>query len=298
MDLAALLDRCDFPDGSLALGVSGGADSVAMALLAQTAGREITIWHVDHGLRPSSSMDADMVDALASRLGVAFELRQIAVDSGTNMEARARAVRYEALPANICVGHTADDRAETVLFNLLRGAGPAGVAAPMARVNRPILRLRRAETEAVCDDAGITPIVDEHNVDPSFTRVRVRNELLPLIADLFDRDPVPLLNRHADLVGDALAVVQEQASQLDATDAKALAAAPKAVASEALRAWLRHDLPESTSPDAASIDRVLQVAGGTHVATEIEGGHRISRSGGRLSLNAFDRDPVETDGER
>lgn len=290
MDQAALLDRCDFPDGLIALGVSGGADSTAMALLARAAGRDFTIWHVDHGLRLTSPMDAAMVDALASRFGVAFELRRVAVEPGANMEARARAARYESLPDDICVGHTADDRAETVLFNLLRGAGPAGVAAPMARVTRPILRLRRTETEAICADAGITPVVDEHNADPNFTRVRVRTELLPLIADLFDRDPVPLLNRHADLVGDALEVIQERANQLDPTDAGALAAAPRAVASEALRTWLRGELPDSTSPDAASIDRVLRVADGTHVATEIEGGHRVSRSGGRLSLGPFDRD--------
>lgn len=298
MDLAALLDRCDFPDGSLTLGVSGGADSVAMALLAQATGREFSIWHVDHGLRASSSTDAAMVDALASRLGVAFELRQRAVESGANMEARARDARYAALPADICVGHTADDRAETVLLNLLRGAGPAGVAAPMERVNRPIIRLRRAETEAVCVDAGITPIVDEHNVDPSFTRVRVRSELLPLIADLFDRDPVPLLIRHADLVGDALAVIQDHAARLDPTDAKAVAAAPKAVASEALRAWIHDELPNTTSPDAASIDRVLRVADGTYIATEIEGGHRVSRSAGRLSLGPVDGNPGDANFER
>lgn len=293
MELAALLDRCDFPDGLIALGVSGGADSTAMAVLARAAGREFTIWHVDHGLRPTSSMDAALVNALASRLDVAFELRQVSIEPGANMEARARAARYQSLPDDVCVGHTADDRAETVLFNLLRGAGPAGVAAPMAMVKRPILRLRRAETEAVCADAGIAPVVDEHNSDPSFTRVRVRTELLPLIADLFDRDPVPLLNRHADLVGDALEVIQDRATHLDPTDARALAAAPKAIASEALRTWLRGELPDSTSPDAASINRVLRVADGTNIATEIEGGHRVSRSGGRLSL-----DPVDLDNQR
>ena len=293
MDLAALLDRCDFPDGPLALGVSGGADSVAMALLADAAGRELTIWHVDHGLRPSSSADAAMVESLAARLGVEFELRRVALDGGSDLEARARAARYDALPADVCVGHTADDRAETALFNLLRGAGPAGVAAPMARVNRPIIRLRRTETEGLCADAGIAPIIDTHNVDPSFTRVRIRAELLPLIADLFDRDPIPLLNRHADLLGEALAVIQDQAAELDPTDTKTLAAAPKAVASEALRIWLRAELPGGRAPDAASIDRVMRVVDGTHVATEIEGGHRVSRSQGRLSV-----DPAAQDSER
>jgi len=298
VDLAALLDRCDFPDGPLALGVSGGADSVAMALLAHEADREFTIWHVDHGLRPSASTDADMVDALASRLDVGFELREVTVAAGGHLEARARTARYAVLPADVCVGHTADDRAETVLFNLLRGAGPAGVAAPMARVRRPILRLRRFETEAICGAAGVIPITDEHNLDPSFTRVRIRTELLPLIAELFDRDPVPLINRHADLLGDVLAVVQDHAAEIDPTDTGALAAAPKAVATEALRAWIRTSTPDGATPDAASIERVMRVVDGSHVATEIEGGHRVSRSKGRLSLDPVDPDPVDAEPER
>ncbi len=293
MDLAVLLDRCDFPDSPLALGVSGGADSVAMALLADAADREFTIWHVDHGLRPTSADDAAMVEALASRLGVGFELRHVALDDGSDLEARARTARYGALPDDVCVAHTADDRAETALFNLLRGAGPAGVSVPMARVNRPILGLRRRETEAVCRGAGITPISDSHNDDPAFTRVRIRSELLPLIADLFDRDPVPLLNRHADLLGDMLEVIRAEAAQLDPADTRALAAAPKAITSEALRIWLQARTPGGRVPDAASIDRVMRVVDGTHVAAEIEGGHRVSRSQGRLSL-----DPADADSER
>ena len=98
MDAAELLARCDFPEsGPLALAVSGGPDSTAMALLAADAGRPFTICHVDHGLRPESGDDADHVEKLAAALGVACEVRRVDVGAGPDLEARARA-GLRALP--------------------------------------------------------------------------------------------------------------------------------------------------------------------------------------------------------
>ncbi|MEZ5246491.1 MAG: tRNA lysidine(34) synthetase TilS [Acidimicrobiales bacterium] len=280
-----LLGRCDFPAsvGPLPLAVSGGADSIAMALLAREAGHEIVVWHVDHGLRVDAGDDADFVEKFAADLGMPFELRRVELAPGGDLEARAREARYEALPVDVCVGHTADDRAETVLLNLLRGAGLAGVAARMARVRRPILALRRHETAAVCAAAGIEPRDDEMNHDLSFRRIGVRTRLLPAIATEFDRDPVPLLNRHADLVADALAVIEAAAAELDPTDVVVLRRAPAAVAAEALRSWIG----ETVGPagiDRAAIDRALLVVDGTHVATELPGGHRLARTEGVLRI--------------
>jgi tRNA(Ile)-lysidine synthase len=288
MDPVDLLDRCSFPacPEALPLAVSGGADSVAMALLARDAGRDITIWHVDHGLRGESGDDARFVEELAVRLGVPFELRTVELAPGGDLEARARDARYAALPAEVCVGHTADDRAETVLLNLFRGAGLAGVAARMARVHRPILRLRRHETEAVCAAAGIVPRDDPMNHDPSFRRVGVRSRLMPAIAEEFGRDPVPLLTRHADLVAEALSVIEDEAATVDATDAAAVRAAPPAIGAEALRRWIESELGTAAGIDRAAIDRVMLVADGTHVAAELPGGHRVARTGGVLRIEA------------
>ncbi len=290
-DIASLLRRCRFPaadstgsDAPLALGVSGGADSTAMALLAKAAGRPFVIWHVDHQLRPESAQDAAAVEALADRLGAGFELRRVDIAAGSGLEARAREARYAALPADVCVAHTADDQAETVLFNLLRGAGPSGTAARMQRVHRPLLALRRSETRALCAAMGAETLADPFNEHLGFTRVAVRERLLPLIAEIFERDPVPLLNRHARLVGEALDVVALAAEGIDPADAAALAAAKPAVASEALRRWLRDELGTALNVDSASIERVLEVARGGCTATEIEGGHRVARSAGRLRL--------------
>ena len=137
------------------------------------------------------------------------------VEPGPNLEARARIARYQALPDDVLVGHTADDRAETVLFNIGRGAGLAGAAAPYSGVGRPLLGLRRSETHALCEQFGLPTVRDPMNDDPSFARVAIRNEAMPALARALGRDPVPLLNRHAELASQALEVVAELAAGVD-----------------------------------------------------------------------------------
>ena len=280
----SLLTRCTFPAAgtAVACGLSGGPDSAALVALASASGLEVTAWHVDHGLRPSSGSDAEAARAITTQLGAAFELRRVRVDPGPNLEARARAARYAALPDDVLVGHTADDRAETVLFNIGRGAGLAGASAPHAGVGRPLLGLRRFETHALCDQLGLVTVHDPMNDDPAFARVAIRNEVMPVLARALGRDPVPLLNRHADLASQALDVIAELAAGLDPTSAAGLVAAPRAVATEALRSWIAETV--DSAPTAASIDRVLDVAEGRRVATEITGGHRVARTAGRLRI--------------
>ena len=280
----SLLARCSFPaaGAAVACGLSGGPDSAALVALATAAGLEVTAWHVDHGLRPSARADSEAARAIAARFGTGFELRRVRVDPGPNLEARARAARYEALPDDVLVGHTADDRAETVLFNVGRGGGLAGAAAPHAGVGRPLLGLRRFETHALCEQLGLACVHDPMNDDPSFARVAIRNEVMPVLAKALGRDPVPLLNRHADLASQALEVIAALAAELDPTSTAALVAAPRAVAAEALRSWIAEAV--GSAPTAASIDRVLDVAAGRSIATEITGGHRVARTAGRLRI--------------
>ena len=282
-----LLDRCEFPDGHLHLGVSGGADSIAMAVLARAAGRDFTVWHVDHGYRPTSGEDAAFVAGLAQRWGVRFELRELHLTPPvSNFEAVARDRRYEALPDEVCVAHTSTDRAETVLMNLFRGSGLAGVAARMGKVNRPLLGLSRDDTCGVCEEAGITPRHDESNDDEARTyRARIRHSVYPVIAQSIGGDPTALLTRHADLLGDAYEVIVAAAAALDPTDVAALRAAPRAVATEAVRSWIQREAGDAYPVDHASIDRVLEVVEGARRAAQTNGGHRIARRQGRLSFS-------------
>ena len=94
-------------------------------------------------------------------------------------------------------GHTADDQAETVLLNLLRGAGLDGLAG-FDPARRPLRRLRRRETHKLCADLGIQPVHDPSNDDPRFRRNRVRHELLPLLDAIAERDVAAVLARQAD----------------------------------------------------------------------------------------------------
>src|SRR4051812_43996606 len=241
-DRQALLERCRFPAaGAVVCAVSGGADSLALLVLAVAAGLEVTAVHVDHGLRAGSAAEAEVVARAAARFGASFRAVRVELDDGPNLEARARAARYVALPEGALTGHTADDQAETVLINLLRGGGLDGLAGMRDDGRRPLLGLRRAETRAVCEAAGLVPVEDPSNQDPRFLRNRVRHELLPMLADLSGRDPVPVLTRQAGLLRDEADLLDALAGDLDATDARALAAAPPALARRAVRRLVRGD---------------------------------------------------------
>lgn len=292
--VAELLPRCTFPDphassiggapAGLVAGVSGGADSLALLVLARAAGLTVTAVHVDHGLRPGSAAEARVVEAAAARFGAGFRAESVQVEPGPDLEQRARDARLAVLGRNAMTGHTADDQAETVLLNLLRGAGPAGLAAMVPGPRHPLLALRRAETEALCRALGLDPVDDPSNRDPRFRRNRVRHELLPLMADIADRDPVPLLARTADLARSLQADLDHLAAGLDPTDTRALAAAPVGVATAALRRWLVDD--RGHPPSAAELDRVLAVVRHEAVACELAGHRRVARRDGILRVES------------
>ena len=284
--VAGLLARCRFPatGSEVTAAVSGGADSLALLVLARAAGCVVTVVHVDHGLRAGTAAEAEVVRDAATRYDASFHLLRLAVPPGPNVEARAREARYAALPPDVLTGHTLDDRAETMLLNLLRGAGPDGMAARLEHgALRPLLALRRSETRALCEGEGLAPVDDPSNADVRFVRNRIRAEVLPLLDDVAGRDVAPLLVRQARAFADDADLLDELAAALDPTDARALAAAPVALARRSVRAWLRA-AGEGLPPDAASVERVLAVARGEVVATEIVGGGRVARRQGRLRI--------------
>jgi tRNA(Ile)-lysidine synthase len=264
-------------------GVSGGADSTALLALAVEAGCRVTAVHVDHGLRAASSSEAGQVAAVAEALGAAFRAERVVVEPGPNLEARARDARHAVLGPDAMTGHTADDRAETVLLQLLRGAGTRGLAGIRTGPTKPILGLRRWETRALCEERELPYLDDPSNLDPTFRRNRVRNELLPRLDDVAERDVVPLLVRTAELVADDDALLDDLASAVDPTDCTALRQAPVPLARRAIRRWLSGARPPYP-PDLATVERVLSVARGEIRATEVGGGARVVRSSGRLDL--------------
>jgi tRNA(Ile)-lysidine synthase len=262
--------------------VSGGADSLALLVLACAAGAEVTAVHVDHGLRPGSASEAEIVGAAARRFGAAFRAEAAPVDDGPNLEARARAARRAAVGPEAATGHTMDDQAETVLLNMLWGAGLDGLAAMRGGRRHPILGLRRSETRALCELLDLDPVCDPSNADPRFRRNRVRHELLPLCSAIAGRDVVPVLARQAGVLAPEADLLDALAAGIDPADGAALSAAPEPLARRAARRWLRHGGPHP--PDLAAVERVLGVARGELRATDVAPGRRVRRSGGRLSV--------------
>lgn len=287
----ALLERCTFPDPDTPLNcaVSGGADSLALLVLAVASGCDVTAIHVDHGLREASADEAEVVEAAAERLGANFVSRRVKVLDGPNLEARAREARFSALPRDVATGHTMDDQAETVLTNLLRGSGLDGLAAMRPGIRHPILGIRRYETVALCKALGIAWVTDPSNEDPRHTRNRVRHELLPLCSEIARRDVVPILTRESLLLREEADLLDSLSSEElpDPTDVKAVRVAPLPLARRALRRWLRENCDNSLDnhpPSLAEVTRVLDVVSGKFVGTQIAGGHKVYRKDGHLGV--------------
>jgi tRNA(Ile)-lysidine synthase len=253
---------------------------MALLLLAHAHGLRVTAVHVNHGLRPDSDSDIHVITPVATALGVEVVVHSVNVADGPNLEARAREARYGVLPVGTMTGHTLDDQAETVLINLLRGAGAQGLSAMTPGFTRPLLAIRRTQTLALVAAAGLSCVTDATNTDPRFLRNRVRHELLPLMVDISQRDPAPLLARTADMARTDNELLEEQAALLDPSDAVALAAAPLPIARRAIRNWLSDPYP----PDVATVERVLAVARGEALACDIGQNWEIRRSKQRLTL--------------
>ena len=283
--LADLLERCTFPPAGSALdcAVSGGPDSLALLMLAVGGGCEVTAWHVDHGLREGSADEAEVVRHAAARFGAGFRSVTAVVEPGPNLEARARAARRSVLPPSTATGHTADDQAETVLLNLLRGSGLDGLGGMRPGPEHPILGVRRAETHKLCAAAGLLPVYDPTNEDHAHRRNAVRHVVMPMLGQVAGRDVSALIARQAQLLADDADFLDGLSADLDPSDARKLAGAPRPLARRAIRRWLRPAL-SGRPPSAAAVERVLSVARGEAVATEVADGVRVERHQGVLSI--------------
>jgi tRNA(Ile)-lysidine synthase len=193
------------------------AAGLALTAVAATL-RPTTALIVDHALQPGSAQVAETARRQAVELGcVAARVLPVRVGSVGGPEAAARTARYAALAdaragAPVLLAHTLDDQAETVLLGLGRGSGPrslAGMRAADPPWHRPLLGVRRRDTRAACADLGLTAWDDPHNIDPRFTRVRLRTEVLPLLEDVLGGGVAEALARTA-------AALREDTDTLDA----------------------------------------------------------------------------------
>ncbi len=229
----------DWQEVGVALAVSGGADSVALAramAALKTGGRgRLTLAHFNHRLRgDASDRDEQFVRQLADRLGLkcaggAAE-GNVAGAGPDGVEAAARATRYAFLQRvaedrgarYVATAHTADDQAETVLHHVLRGSGLAGLAGmsrtralgPAVTLIRPLLTIRRQDLRDYLASLGQPFCADATNEDLRFARNRIRHELLPLVERSYRPAAVEALVRLAALAGDAQRVIERAAAEL------------------------------------------------------------------------------------
>lgn len=290
------------------VGLSGGPDSLALTFAAVRAGLSVEALVVDHGLQDGSHEVAEQAAASAAQLGATATVLTVTVDGQGGPEAAARTARYAALEGEragrpVLLGHTLDDQAETVLLGLARGSGARSLAG-MAPWNgpwcRPFLGIRRADTVAVCQELGLNPWHDPHNDDPRYTRVRVRHELMPTMAEVLGPGVPEALARTADQLradADALdelaEVLLDQARVGTGLEIEVLEAAPAALRTRALRQWIT----DSTDSEVGSriIDQVDALITDWHgqgpvaVAGDSQSRVAVARTGSRLIVVAAER---------
>ncbi|PIF04557.1 MAG: tRNA lysidine(34) synthetase TilS [Propionibacterium sp.] len=265
--VAALL-----PESAVVVGCSGGADSLALTLgaawAAQRAGTVMQAVVIDHGLQDGSAGVAQGVVGQLAERGIDATIHPVTVPANhpDGLEAAAREARLAALASYglpVLLGHTLDDQAETVLLGLLRGSGTrslAGMATRRGPFLRPLLGLRRAQTEAACREWGINPWQDPHNENEQFARVKVRS-LLPELAARLDRDIAVALARTADLARADADLLDELASKTNLASGPLpvadLQAQPDALRWRLLQGWLRANGVDVAMSHVVAVDQLV-----------------------------------------
>lgn len=292
----------------LTVAVSGGADSLALcsAVLFESRGRFAVHGRtVDHQLQPGSGQRAAAVRDWMTDAGCASALAlPVEVGRAGGLEAAARDARYAALEAarrgDVLLGHTLDDQAETVLLGLGRGSGRRslqGMAAYAAPWGRPLLQVRRALTRQYCAELDLPVWDDPHNSDRRFTRVRLREEALPLLEDILDGGVAEALARtaaqlqDADPTADAAVLLSLLGAERPQT--APLAACTPATRRAVLKLWLDTRLraagaargtgpvPATTAAHVAAVDALVAEYHGQG-PVYLPGGTRVVRQRGRL----------------
>ncbi len=290
--------------------VSGGADSLALASAILTESKQYAITAIavtiDHQLQSGSGAQAEKVEKQLKEMGYGKVIvKKVVVTTESGLEAGARDARYQALSAcatqekatKVFLGHTRDDQAETVLLGLARGSGTrslSGMSVENGIYLRPLLQITREETVAACSELRIEPWNDPHNGNTDFSRVRVRNEVLPVMEEKLGPGISAALARSAGILRDDADALDEIAqseisvSDLANLDCEHLSTLSRAIRSRVLRAALYAAGAPSGSITADHLAGVEALVTSWHGqgALSLPGGVKVERISGRLSLLA------------
>lgn len=295
----------DLRSGDLVLAAcSGGADSLALAaalaFVAPRAGLRAGGVTVDHGLQDGSAARAADVGRTLGAFGLdPVVIETVSVDGSGGPEAAARAARYTALEQAaaaagaraVLLGHTLDDQAETVLLGLARGSGARSLAGMPARrgiFRRPLLSVRRSVTREACGALGLDVWDDPHNYDKRYARVRVRQDVLPVMEEALGPGVAEALARTAGQLRADSEVIDtisaERLSHPAALAADSLSGMPVAVRTRVLRSAAIAAGCPAGALTAGHVDRVARLVTDWHGQrwVDLPGGVRASRRDGRV----------------
>ena len=289
--------------------VSGGADSLALAYALKKECEPLALQAIavtiDHQLQSQSTAVAEKTSEQLRSFGyteVLIEKVDVSTESG--IEAGARDARYQALSsiakklnaARVFLGHTRDDQAETVLLGLARGSGTrslSGMAIENGIYLRPLLAITREQTEKACKEINVEYWNDPHNINAEFSRVRVREEVLPIMEEKLGPGIAAALARSARLLRDDADALDDIAtSAMDSMnladlDATALAELPRAIRSRILRSAIYAAGAPTGSISAEHVAAIEALVTSWHGqgALSLPGGVKVERISGRLSLS-------------
>lgn len=277
--VSSVLDAAGGQPIVVALG--GGADSaVLLGAAVEGAGEKqsaasVRAVFVRHGLPTSDLLEKAAID-VAARLGVALGVLDAPVPDGPDLESRARHARYSVIEADLgpeevaMTGHTSDDQAETVVMRLARGSGSgglAGIPADRGPWRRPLLTFSKAQLLAEATALDLPHADDPSNIDPRFTRSRIRHAVMPVLEDELPGSVRDGLARSARLLGEDDAYLDDLAQAIPVATGKGwvriatapLATSDRAVASRAVRTALRYVL-DGYPGEESDVEAVLNVA--------------------------------------
>ena len=303
--------RLRLPGGDLVVALSGGADSAALAYLLVHLGRSFRSVHVNHQLPASAHLEA-AARAVAGSLGADLEAAEIEIPPGASLEGQARTARYRALLASLRPGetlltaHTLDDQAETVMMNLLRGSGPAGLAGispESGTLARPMLAVTRSETRELAALALLPFFDDPSNLDNSLRRNVIRLEVIPELSARFNPRLVEALARTAELIGYDEAHLRAEAGAVPvmregrslALPLGALSAVARPIADRALRRALALIRPPHGG-NSAELEDIWGVVTRARKSVSLAGGLEVAHEGPLLRFRLAPTEP--SSGER
>ncbi len=289
--MQAALAKTLAPGEALLVGVSGGADSVALLSVLVEVGWQPHVCHLNHQLRGADSDgDAEFVRQLATRYGLPSSIEACTVARDEDSARRARQEFFGRVAERtglkkLVLAHTADDQVETFLMRLLRGAGVPGLVGiwperqlGTLRVIRPLLKVRRLEIMEYLTAKKLSYREDKSNADTRFTRNRIRHELLPLLEREYNPAIRDVLLSTAEILRDEdfylLHHVAQRfymaACQNDAVNVKTLANYPTAIQRRVLRFWLGGDSESGPSFTFGQIEAVRHAALGDAPSAAID----------------------------